>query len=354
MTAESAVGKRWEIDLLESAQQIHKALGSVQRPAMRRQTSSVGKVTSEIERGRDAYKRRAWGEAYQSLTTADKTDPLCAADLELLAMSAYLIARDDEYLDALDRAYHAYLDKKLNLRAARCAFWLGLRCLFRGEAARASGWFARSQRLVDCEGEDCVEAGYLVLPLVESHLDAGESENAYADARQAVEIGSRFHDVDLIVVAQHQQGRALIQQGRVEQGLSLLDEAMLSVTDGELSPLVTGLIYCSVIDACRQVYAVDRAREWTTALARWCAEQPEMVSFTGKCLVHRAEILQLHGAWPEALTEARRGCERFQNGVDPQRPAAAFYQLAEMHRLQGSARLWPRRNSRPVRICRGR
>ena len=302
---------------------------------MRQETSTVADVIGDLQRGRDSYKRRAWADAYRALAAADKTVPLEAADLELLAMSAYLTARDDEYLGTLDRAYHAYLDARESLRAARCAFWLGLRLLFRRETGRATGWLGRSRRLVECEQQDCVEAGYLLLPIVESHLDAAESETAYALAGDAVKIGSRFRDADLIAVARHLQGRAFIQQGRVEEGLSLLDEAMLAVTSGELSALVTGLIYCSVIDSCRQVYAVERAREWTTALGRWCAEQPEMVSFTGKCLVHRAEILQMHGAWPEALIEARRGCERFENGVDPQRPASAFYQLAEMHRLQG-------------------
>ena len=78
-----------------------------------------------------------------------------------------------------------------------------------------------------------------------------------------------------------------------------------------------------------------RAREWTSALAQWCEQQPEMVAFTGSCLVHRAEIMQLHGAWRDAIEEARRACERFAQGIDQQRPAAAFYQQAEVHRLRG-------------------
>jgi ATP/maltotriose-dependent transcriptional regulator MalT len=261
--------------------------------------------------------------------------PLAAEDLELLAMSAYLIARDDEYLGTLERAYNAYLDEGASVRAARCAFWLGLRLLFRGETGRATGWLARSRRLIECEEDDCVEEGYLLLPVAEEQLEEGNSEAAYAIAADACDIGSRFGETDLVAIARHLQGRAWIQQGRVANGLALLDEAMLAVTSGELSPLVTGLVYCSVIDGCQQVFAVSRAREWTAALARWCEEQPEMVSFTGKCLVHRAEILQLHGAWPEALAEARRGCERFERGIDPQSPASAFYQLAEMHRLRG-------------------
>ena len=302
---------------------------------MHQQKPAVADMAGELERGRESYKRHAWADAYQSFALADKAAPLATDDLELLAMSAYLTARDDEYLNALDRAYRAYLDGGENVRAVRCAFWLGLRLLFRGETGRATGWLARARRLIECEEHKCVEEGYLLLPVVEGHLDAGNCEAAYAIAGDAAEIGSRFGEADLIAIARHQQGLASLRQGRVEKGLGLLDESMLAVTAGELSPLVTGLIYCSVIDGCQQVYAVSRAREWTAALARWCEDQPEMVSFTGKCLVHRAEIMQLHGAWSDAIVEARRGCERFQKGIDPQRPASALYQLAEIHRLQG-------------------
>jgi ATP/maltotriose-dependent transcriptional regulator MalT len=114
----------------------------------------------------------------------------------------------------------------------------------------------------------------------------------------------------------------------------ILDEAMLAVSAGELSPIMTGLIYCSVIEACQQVYALSRAREWTSALFRWCQQQPEMVAFTGTCLVRRAEILQLRGAWPDAMTEAHRACARSQE-ANKEPPGAAFYQLAEVHRLRG-------------------
>jgi hypothetical protein len=108
------------------------------------------------------------------------------------------------------------------------------------------------------------------------------------------------------------QGRAFIQQGQIKPGLVILDEAMVAVIAGELSAIMTGLIYCSVIEACQQVYALSRAREWTSALSRWCEQQPQMVAFTGTCLVRRAEILQFNGAWPDAMTEAHRACKRSQ------------------------------------------
>ena len=157
---------------------------------------------------------------------------------------------------------------------------------------------------------------------------------AYAAAAEAAAIGERCGDPDLVACARHQQGRIRLQQGQVEAGLALLDETMVAVTAGELSPLVTGLMYCSVIAACQQVYALDRTREWTAALTQWCEGQPDMVAFAGVCQVHRAEIMQLQGAWPEAIEEARRACARSQ-GVDQQAAAAALYQQAEVHRLKG-------------------
>lgn len=289
----------------------------------------------QLERGREHYRQRAWADAWQALVLADRVTPLAGDDLERLATSAYLIGRDECFLRALERAHHAHLETGCSLRAARCAFWLGFELSLRGEPARATGWLGRAERLIGREAEDCVERGYLLLPLVERHLDAGESELAYAAATRAAGIGERFADADLTASARHQQGRALILRRELEAGLALLDEAMVAVVSGELSPIVTGLLYCSVIDACRQVYALDRAREWTAALARWCEEQHQMLAFTSVCMVHRSEILQMLGAWADAAAEARRACERCARGRSGRAAAAAHYQQGEVHRLRG-------------------
>jgi DNA-binding CsgD family transcriptional regulator/tetratricopeptide (TPR) repeat protein len=287
-----------------------------------------------LDLARQFYRQRAWSDAYQAFSLADRQSPLDIEDLELLAMTTYLIGRDDEYLATLERVHHTHLNAGQCARAVRCAFWLGFRLLMRGETGRATGWLARAERLLAQEARECAERGYLLLPAVEQRVASGDFETAYAMATEAAAIGEHCGDGDLVVCARHQQGRIRLQQGQVAAGLALLDEVMIAVTAGQLSPLVTGLMYCSVIAACQQVYAIDRSREWTAALAEWCDGQPDMVAFAGVCRVHRAEIMQLQGSWPDAIEEARRACARSQS-INQSAAAAAFYQEAEVHRLKG-------------------
>jgi DNA-binding NarL/FixJ family response regulator len=281
--------------------------------------------------------RGTWTEAYRSLSSADRTSQLGADDLEALAISAHMLGLEDEWTAALERAHHAHVAEGDRPRAVRCAFWLGLNLMLRGELARGSGWMGRAYRLLEHEQGDTVERGYLlVLQSVRCEL-AGDLEQAHQLYDDAAAIGQRFDDGDLFSLAVHGQGIVLIRLGQVDRGLALLDEAMLAVTAGELSPILTGLIYCSVIQGCQEVYALRRAQEWTEALTRWCDQQPDMVAFTGRCLVHRAEIMQLHGDWEAALEEARRAGEQAVQAMNRLAAADAFYRQGELHRLRGEA-----------------
>lgn len=290
-------------------------------------------MSVELEQGREAYRGRAWEEAYRSLSVADRGSSLGVEDLECLATAAYLTGREPAFYRFIERAHHGHVEAGDMERAARSAFWLGLTLLFQGETGQANGWFGRARRLVD--GRDCVEHGYLLLPVAEGQLRGGDADAAHDTAATAAGLAERLGDADLVACAQHVQGRALLQKRRIDAGLALLDEAMLPVVAGELSPMITGLVYCSVIEACQQVYALSRAREWTAALAGWCDRQPEMIAFTASCLVHRAEVMELQGDWPDAMAEARRACERSPPDEERDPPAAALYRIAELHRLRG-------------------
>ena len=290
-------------------------------------------TADELERGREAYGERAWVDAYELLSRADRVSPLGAEDLELLATSAYMLGRNEEHRSALERAHHAYLDAGEVAPAARCAFWVGLNLMVVGEMSHAMGWFGRARRLLVREERDCVERGYLLIPDLLGHVVGGQHEAAYAVASEAAEIGTRFGDPDLVALVVQEQGHALVRLGRAEEGLRLIDEVMVAVTAGELSPIATGLIYCNTIAFCHGVYELRRAREWTQALTEWWEQQPDMVAFTGRCLVHRAEVMELEGAWPAALEEARRAGGR--PGMSAVATGQALYRQAEVHRLRG-------------------
>jgi DNA-binding CsgD family transcriptional regulator len=287
-----------------------------------------------LRRGRLAYARRAWGDAFELLSLSDHAVPLSAEDLELLATSAYMLGRPDD-LSGLERAYHLYLDAGEPLRAARCAGWAGTHLALRGELGRATGWLGRAQRLVERDGRDCVEQGYLLFPRMFEQEATGDYEAAAATAAHAAEIGERFGDADLFALAAQSRGILLVGLGRVAEGLGLMDEAMLAVTAGELSPIVSGMVYCGVIVGCKHAYELRRAREWTASLTEWCEEQPDLVSFTGTCLVHRAEILQLQGSWRDALEEAQRAEDRCALAMNQRTAAQARHQQGEVHRLRG-------------------
>jgi DNA-binding CsgD family transcriptional regulator len=289
---------------------------------------------SHLERGRRAHERREWRSASESLTRADAQEPLETEDLWRLAVSAYLIGREAVFVSALDRAHRLHEAAGEAPAAARCAFWIGLHLADRGEIAQASGWFGRSSRLLDRAGGDHVERAYLLIPAGHQRFAAGDYEGAARIAVDAAGSAQRFGDRDLLALALHMQGRALVAEGRVEEGLALLDEAMVGVATGELWPPVTGLIYCSVIGACRSVYAIGRAREWTDALSDWCEGQPDMVAYAGECRVYRSELLQLHGDWRDAMAEAQRASERLSDRGGPA-AALALYQQGEVHRLLG-------------------
>ena len=292
-------------------------------------------TAGDLERGRDAYARGAWKDAHDRLSAADESSSLAVEDLERLATSAYMLGRDHEYVSVLERAYHAHLESGDYGRAVRCAVWCGLILITRGELGPGGGWVGRAQRLSDRVEGDTVARGYLLMPLVFRHEAAGDLEAAVAVAAEAQAMADQVDHADGFALASFTLGQMLIKAGRVREGLAVLDEAMLAVTAGELSPIATGIVYCGVILACQEVFEVRRAKEWTAALTRWAEGQPDLVAFTGRCLVHRAEILQLNGAWQDALDEARQARRRFIESENVGRIGLAVYREAEVQRLLG-------------------
>ena len=290
------------------------------------------KTIDELLRAREAYDRGDWAVAFDQLRTVDN---LGADDTLALATSAYLTGDVDQAVRALQAGYQEMIKNGDTRKAVRFAFWLALILNLRGEAAISGGWVARAQRLLENERDDVVERGYLLVHHFFEQVDHGDYAKAGETVVQVVDSGRRFGDPDLIALGLTCQGRFTIYSGRVPEGLALLDEAMVGVAAGEVSPIIAGMVYCALIEACQEVSDFARAAAWTSALTRWCDTQPGLVPFTGQCSLHRGQIMRLRGAYDEALTEFVLAQRRYQVEGTTAPAAAALKEQGDVLRVQG-------------------
>ena len=287
-----------------------------------------------IDQGRSAFRENRWTDAFENFRDADQRGGLPAPDLERLATAEILTGNTTTGLDTLTRAHEEYLVVGDVVGAARCAGWMGMQLMNLGEAARAGGWFARGQRLADELAEPDAVQGFVLVPMGLGKLYGGDPAGALQVFDQVAEFGQRFQDKDVSALGLLGKGQATLMLGRPDEGLRLFDEVMVAVTAGELSPIPSGIIYCAVIGNCHLAFDLARALQWTAALDRWCGARPDMVSFSGQCQSHRAEIFRLHGAWAEALEAAAVAQGRAIQG-DPQALYGGCYQQGEVQRLTG-------------------
>jgi ATP/maltotriose-dependent transcriptional regulator MalT len=287
-----------------------------------------------VQAALDAFARHSWQEVYTLLTGAG--DSVDADHLEMLAVAANLIGRDQDSIRAWERAYVDHLRSGRRDRAAQSACWAALVLLLRGEMAQAGGWMTRAERIVEELGADVPVAarGMLLIPAVLAAITAGNADAAGEIAEQIITIAVAVDEPDLLAFGRLSAAQAALVAGDIARSMRMFDEVMLSVTMGDVSPIPAGIIYCAVVDGCVEACDLRRAAEWTEALRRWCDEQPDLVPYRGQCMVHRSQVLLAQGSWDDAATEADRACQRL---ADPFHPALglAHYQRGELHRLRG-------------------
>jgi DNA-binding NarL/FixJ family response regulator len=287
---------------------------------------------------------RDWRAEYVALSEADRiTDAsgappgLSPEDLERLAVAAYLTGHDDEVGALRERAHHLYLDRGQVEQAVRCGWWLGFHLQNAGDAAQAAGWLARLRRLVGDDADEVLTC-LLSLPDAVAAMFGGDAASALPVMEQAAHVAVAHGDTDLFVVAGMGRGRCLEMLGRSAESAAVLDEIMVHVAGGRCAPQLTGLAYCVVIALCMEHFDLARAQEWTEALGRWIDEQPGIVPYRGVCMVHRAEILQMRGAWTRAAEEADLACGWLARSGEAA-IGAAHYRVGELARLRGQVDL---------------
>ena len=288
----------------------------------------------ELDRSRAAFDRGAWDVAYAGWSEAD-ADLLTPVDLEDLATAAELLGRHDEAVTALQRAFVSWQRVDQLARAVTCAFRLAMSSATHGEPALFAGWTSRAEGLVEGIRVDGPERGWVDFLRMFRALGAGAHVDAAAAADAATECGRRHQDADLIAMGLCSQGRLALYTGRVAEGLSMLDEAMVRVVAGEASPIIAGHVYCTAIEGCQEISDFGRVAEWTSALERWCASQPGLLAFTGQCAVHRGQVMRFHGEWSAALDELALAVRRYESLGSADATGLASYESGEVYRLRG-------------------
>jgi DNA-binding CsgD family transcriptional regulator len=297
----------------------------------------TGGVSEQILlRARDAFNDCRWAAAHQGFSAVG--EPLSVEDSDRLATAAYLIGRDEESFALWGELHHDCEKRGDTAQAARFGLRLAEAVGFQGDISRSQGWVLHVQRLLDRSGLDCVEQGYLAHAAAMCRIFTdGDVAAAHLLFAQAVKWGERFGDAELVTLARIGEGRCQIYMGEVSDGIGLLDEAMVSVESGQLGPLVVGDAYCTVIDACAELFDVRRLETWTRSFSLWCDAQPELVLYRGHCRLHRAGILSLRGRWAEALAEATSAVELLAEPRNLMALGGAHYVKADLHRLRGES-----------------
>jgi class 3 adenylate cyclase len=291
------------------------------------QTTEMG-GSEALALAHGALDAHRWKEAFDLLTQADREGVLAPGDLEALAQAAWFTAHADLAIEAKERAFKGYADQGNKGRAATVAFDITHEYAMKRKFSIASAWAGRGERLLQGEPESSAH-GYLALTRSGVAEASGDVDAAIAQASKAVDYGARFGDPDLQAWGLIQQATLLIKDGRTDDGFPLMEEATIAAVNGELSPMTTGVAYCSMIAACRDTTDYRRASEWTDAAHRWC-ERQAINGFPGVCRVHRAEIVALQGALDRAEVELRQATEELAayNATPPL--ADGFYALGEI------------------------
>jgi DNA-binding NarL/FixJ family response regulator len=275
--------------------------------------TKVRHTMDALQRARDAYTRRDWSTALAAYRSVlDEGGAIDPEDRYAVANCSWWLGDVEVALPGLEDAYQAFRATGQFGRAAMAALDIGYTRLLRGEQAPGLGWVARAYEDA-AHVPDGVEHGYLAHVGFEDVFGRGDLDAADEAIERVRQHAERSGDPTLRALALTGAGRVLVRRARVDEGVAVLDQAMIAAVSDVLDPGWAGNIYCHLMAACIEVSDVRRAAEWTEETARWCQSMPGAGPFLGVCRVHRAQILQLRGQWAEAEREVLTVCEELRH-----------------------------------------
>lgn len=272
-----------------------------------------------------------WRQTYEELTARTRAG-LTPQDLDRLADALFWLDQPDASVAARREAYAAHVGAGAAEAAALAAWRLFYDHFLVGETAVANGWLGRSRRHAETGGARAT--GWVAVAETDRALAEGEAGAALAHARRALRAARVLADDDLLAMALQATGRALCAVGDVDEGMALLDEAMVAVVNREIDPLYTGWVFCNLLSTCHDLADLDRAAQWSDAAMRWCGGLWEGRMYPGLCRVYSVELSCLRGDWDTAAADARRACAELDT-YDPRYAGEAYYLVGEIKRLTG-------------------
>lgn len=294
-------------------------------------------TVASLSRARALHRGARWEEACVEFLAADAERALDVEDLELLAEGAQLTGRHEVAVSALERAFALRASAAELSAAAAAAFWVYSEFCYVGEFARASGWMSRLRDLTeDLAAEE--EPGWLAIAAAREAIGQGRYAEARIGLPRALAQGRERGDVDLETFARVLTARSLLLEGRVDQGLAQLDDAMVRVTGGHTTVRMTGILYCAAIGTCQdEAWELARAQEWAQALERWMASLPTIFggALLNNCRVYRAALRRWRGDLTDARLELEEASRDLGDGANQTLAGHACYELGEVCRVLG-------------------
>lgn len=291
-------------------------------------------TAAELASARAAYRRHDWLVARNTFARVRSRATLGSDDLYALGDCHWWMGELDSALPVLETAYRQAIAERAPDRASRIALDVAYTLAQLNETARSSGWMSRAHRAAAGMPDHPIH-GYLEYVEFDMAFDRRDLETAERKAKAVNTRGGRSDDPTLAALGVLAQGRVLVRDGEILRGMAMLDEAMLAAVSEDLAPDWAGNIYCHLMAACEEIADLQRALEWTAAAARWSESLPGGSGpFDGICRLHRANLLQVRGEWPEAQREARRVLAHPANAT-ASIIAEAHYLLGEIARQRG-------------------